>query len=301
MAGDVPSHTPSPAYDRDSSEADKMVLDLPLRDKSASAPPLEISSSPEASVGPITLKVFMAGKDKKFEVSFLSLHSGIFFDTIRSILSIPSGEPFTIRRWSDSGATWMVLNPQDQDTWKQMLRAAKAKLKLRLRVDIIRTTHGESDTPKGAQGDQLSHDTAGRPPPYTQSGDYFSQDPSQARPLVSVKLRFQNKLRKFTVPMDDVFDPHTLFTSLCTAMDVKSPEGLVFERFSDSADAYTAVGPVATSHEYRQLVRAAKAKMKLRMRARFADDPLAASVPPLAFLPEIKREYGHWAPPASPV
>ena len=53
------------------------------------------------------------------------------------LLAIPIQKHVVFERYSDSSARYVVLVGHDQAVWKQLWRAAKAKLKLRLRVTAV--------------------------------------------------------------------------------------------------------------------------------------------------------------------
>lgn len=60
---------------------------------------------------------------------------------LRSILDVPAERSVKFERFSDSHASYMDLDPSNQSNYKSLQRAAKAKLKLRLRA------HDESSQP----------------------------------------------------------------------------------------------------------------------------------------------------------
>lgn len=58
-------------------------------------------------------------------------------DQIRSILQIPETQRFILERFSDSGNAYITLDQTNPSAYKQLYRAAKAKLKLRIRATLI--------------------------------------------------------------------------------------------------------------------------------------------------------------------
>jgi len=50
------------------------------------------------------------------------------------LLAIPDDEEVVFERWSDSAASYIVLDSNKPAVYKQLYRAAKAKLKLRIKV-----------------------------------------------------------------------------------------------------------------------------------------------------------------------
>lgn len=58
-------------------------------------------------------------------------------EQIREFLRIPAGYPCKIERYSDSAASYVVLDRSNVSVYKQLHRAAKAKAKLKIRVTDI--------------------------------------------------------------------------------------------------------------------------------------------------------------------
>ena len=55
---------------------------------------------------------------------------------LRTLLAIPEAADVKFERYSDSAAGWMTLDPQNSAVYKQLYRAAKAKLKLRIKASL---------------------------------------------------------------------------------------------------------------------------------------------------------------------
>jgi hypothetical protein len=53
---------------------------------------------------------------------------------MRELLAIPKGREVYFYRYSDSAGEWILLDPNSSPVYKQLFRAAKAKLKLRIKV-----------------------------------------------------------------------------------------------------------------------------------------------------------------------
>lgn len=69
---------------------------------------------------------------------------------LRTLLQIPSSQEAIFERYSDSAADFVTLDPNNVSVYKQLYRAAKAKLKLRLKVTIIDQEDKEPAKPKQA-------------------------------------------------------------------------------------------------------------------------------------------------------
>lgn len=77
---------------------------------------------------------------------------------MRCFLQIPPATNAVLERYSDSAATFVVLDPNNVSVYKQLFRAAKAKQKLKLRV-----TTTKAEQPEAEQGPR----EAGGPKPVT--------------------------------------------------------------------------------------------------------------------------------------
>ncbi|KAI0179173.1 hypothetical protein GGR52DRAFT_535183 [Hypoxylon sp. FL1284] len=82
----------------------------------------------------ISLKVNCDGVNRRFKLPLRELVISTLEDKLRAFLQIPAGTPATLERYSDSAASYVVLNSQNMSAYKQLYRAAKAKHKLKLRV-----------------------------------------------------------------------------------------------------------------------------------------------------------------------
>ncbi|KAK7750914.1 hypothetical protein SLS62_007177 [Diatrype stigma] len=83
---------------------------------------------------PITLKVNFDGVTRRYKLPLRDLNVNILEDKLRGLLQIPFGTAVTFERYSDSAASYVVLDPNNLPVYKQLYRAAKAKQKLKLRA-----------------------------------------------------------------------------------------------------------------------------------------------------------------------
>lgn len=56
---------------------------------------------------------------------------------LRELLAVPQSQDVKFERYSDSAASYVTLDPQNTAVYKQLFRAAKAKLKLRIKVTSV--------------------------------------------------------------------------------------------------------------------------------------------------------------------
>lgn len=119
-------------------------------------------------------------------------------------------------------------------------------------------------------------------------------------PIV-IKVLFRGQTRKFKLPLKDL-GAHVLPSKLRSLLQVKADEEIVFERYSDSSASYVTLD-AEKPQVYKTLFRAAKAKLKLRLRATVPGEQAEASIAPAAapVSPVIARSPEAKLEPVSPV
>ncbi|OBT92409.1 hypothetical protein VE01_09271 [Pseudogymnoascus verrucosus] len=98
----------------------------------------------------VTLKVNIEGSNRRFKLPLRDLGANTLPDKLRALLQIPESQEAIFERYSDSAADFVTLDPNNASVYKQLYRAAKAKLKLRLKVTIIDQEDKEPVKPKQA-------------------------------------------------------------------------------------------------------------------------------------------------------
>lgn len=101
-----------------------------------------------SAVGPDTLiaiKVTYDGVNRRFKLPLRDLGAYTFPLKIREILSIPQDTDIKIQRYSDSLGSNVLLESENKAVYKQLYRAAKAKLKLRILVSTESPAMGEAE------------------------------------------------------------------------------------------------------------------------------------------------------------
>ncbi|KAF3915031.1 hypothetical protein ABW21_db0201268 [Orbilia brochopaga] len=91
----------------------------------------------------ITVKVSYNGGIRRFKLPLRDLGPSILPTKLRAALAIPEGQQVRFERYSDSAASFVVLDANNLTVYKQLYRAAKAKLKLRLKATLITPENGE--------------------------------------------------------------------------------------------------------------------------------------------------------------
>ncbi|KAH7053129.1 hypothetical protein B0J12DRAFT_739257 [Macrophomina phaseolina] len=85
----------------------------------------------------ITIKISIQGSNRKFKIPMRDLGAGVLPAKLRQLLNIPSNQEVIFERFSDSAGAYITLDPENPQVYKTLFRAAKAKLKLRLRATIV--------------------------------------------------------------------------------------------------------------------------------------------------------------------
>ncbi|OJJ43374.1 hypothetical protein ASPZODRAFT_136220 [Penicilliopsis zonata CBS 506.65] len=110
------------------------------------------SYSPKTTpVGPdtiITIKVLYNDSTRRFKLPLRDLGARVFPEKLRQLLGIPADENVILERYSDSAASYIQLDSENLAVYKQLYRAAKAKLKLRIKVvDVVASEPTEAAAP----------------------------------------------------------------------------------------------------------------------------------------------------------
>ncbi|KAI6248224.1 hypothetical protein HI914_03692 [Erysiphe necator] len=85
----------------------------------------------------INVKIRYEDLRHKFKLPLRDLVPSTLQDKLCQLLEIPKGSKAVFERYSDSSKTYVVLDPNNVSSYQQLYRAARAKLRLRLRVSII--------------------------------------------------------------------------------------------------------------------------------------------------------------------
>ncbi|KAL1966005.1 hypothetical protein VTN77DRAFT_4945 [Rasamsonia byssochlamydoides] len=91
-------------------------------------------------VGPdtlVTVKVLYNDTNRRFKIPLRDLGARVFPQKLRQLLAIPADVDVSFERYSDSAACYVHLDSENPAVYKQLYRAAKAKLKLRIKATTI--------------------------------------------------------------------------------------------------------------------------------------------------------------------
>ncbi|KAF3087376.1 hypothetical protein TWF569_008395 [Orbilia oligospora] len=111
----------------------------PISQMPQAAPP-HVPVNPDT---PITVKVSYNGAIRRFKLPLRDLGPAVLPTKLRVALAIPEDQDVRFERYSDSAASFVVLDTDNLTVYKQLYRAAKAKLKLRLKATVITPETGE--------------------------------------------------------------------------------------------------------------------------------------------------------------
>ncbi|KAI5805867.1 hypothetical protein EDC01DRAFT_640614 [Geopyxis carbonaria] len=120
------------------------------------------SQSSISPTTPITVKVTLGPDTRRFKIPLNDLGPSVFENNLKQLLDIED-KTVIFTRWSDSARDHITLDPNNLSIYKQLFRAAKAKLKLRITARIV-----EDDTPPLlVESDTASINTTNIPPSYS--------------------------------------------------------------------------------------------------------------------------------------
>lgn len=101
-------------------------------------------------VGPdtlITVKVLINGENRRFKLALRDLGAHVLPQKLRFLLQVPADADVKFDRFSDSAGTYVTLDASTPAIFKQLYRAAKAKLKLRLKATVITADQKDNTSP----------------------------------------------------------------------------------------------------------------------------------------------------------
>ncbi|KAH9833940.1 hypothetical protein Tdes44962_MAKER08696 [Teratosphaeria destructans] len=84
----------------------------------------------------ITIKVSVNDSLKKLKLPLRDLGANVLPDKLRHLLQIKPEQTVVFERFSDSAGGYITLDPNNPHVFKTLIRAAKAKLKLRLKATV---------------------------------------------------------------------------------------------------------------------------------------------------------------------
>lgn len=96
------------------------------------------SNSSEARDHPIYIKLIYKGQTRRFKIPYDDTTADVLPHRIRFALMIPDDEDMILERYSDSAASYILLDSADEGIYRQLRRAARAKGKLRIKVTTKR-------------------------------------------------------------------------------------------------------------------------------------------------------------------
>ncbi|KAK3707850.1 hypothetical protein LTR37_011852 [Vermiconidia calcicola] len=100
----------------------------------------------------ITIKVSVNSALLKLKLPLRDLGANVLPDKLRQLLAIKPEQTVTFERFSDSAGGYITLDPNNPQVFKTLIRAAKAKLKLRLKATVSPLPEQErSEVPEMAE------------------------------------------------------------------------------------------------------------------------------------------------------
>ncbi|RHZ52523.1 ZZ type zinc finger domain protein [Aspergillus thermomutatus] len=95
---------------------------------------------PASPVGPatlITIKVLYNDSTRRFKVPLRELGARVLPQKLRQLIGVPADSNVIFERYSDSAGCYVRLDSENLAVYKQLYRAAKAKLKLRIKATLV--------------------------------------------------------------------------------------------------------------------------------------------------------------------
>ncbi|KAL8694027.1 MAG: hypothetical protein Q9218_001265 [Villophora microphyllina] len=121
------------------------VVIISLSEHRANAIMASINPAPTSDT-PITIKLALSnGENRRFKLPLKDLGANTLPHKLRSLLAVPPNQIVTFERFSDSAGSYIALDSNNPAVYKQLFRAAKAKLKLRLKATISDASEAQVD------------------------------------------------------------------------------------------------------------------------------------------------------------
>ncbi|KAJ9657901.1 hypothetical protein H2201_008010 [Coniosporium apollinis] len=115
----------------------------------------------------ITVKISIQGSNRKFKIPLRDLEADVLPSKLRSLLAIPPNQEVVFERFSDSAGAYITLDTENPHVYKTLFRAAKAKLKLRLRATLPSENNEQApQAPKPTEGAPAAPSIASSSRPY---------------------------------------------------------------------------------------------------------------------------------------
>ncbi|KAF7590793.1 hypothetical protein BBP40_002361 [Aspergillus hancockii] len=95
----------------------------------------------------ITVKVLYNDNTRRFKIPLKELEARVLLQKLRQLLGVPADVNVILERYSDSAGCYVHLDSENHAVYKQLYRAAKAKLKLRIKVTEVDDTTSQSPLP----------------------------------------------------------------------------------------------------------------------------------------------------------
>ncbi|EGX95880.1 ZZ type zinc finger domain protein [Cordyceps militaris CM01] len=104
---------------------------------SRDSPSTDMSTTATGTDAMVTVKVTFDGTTRRVKMSLREMIPTVLEEHIRTFLQIPADRKAMVERYSDSAASFVLLDSSNLPVYKQLYRAAKAKSKLKLRVTVL--------------------------------------------------------------------------------------------------------------------------------------------------------------------
>lgn len=144
----------------------------------------------------VAVKISFEGTNRRYKLPLRDLGATTLPDRLRQLLVLPPTADVVFERYSDSAATFVTLDPNNSSVYKQLYRAAKAKLKLRIRATLKEkdTSSSKQATVEDEATNQVEQEAKSQPEDSTQSKPFLEQSDMPPSSLSDLQRGFEQLL-----------------------------------------------------------------------------------------------------------
>ncbi|KAL8893023.1 MAG: hypothetical protein Q9215_000027 [Flavoplaca cf. flavocitrina] len=185
---------------------------------------------------PIAIKLALNnGENRRFKLALRELGANTLPDKLRSLLNVLPTQNITFERFSDSAGSYIALDSNNPAVYKQLYRAAKAKLKLRIKATITDVASPEPDSaaipgrlPAHRYDPSKNASTPSLEPAATEQHLLRDLASSTLSPTITVQSSLntadQQTNHRFKLPYDPCMSPSvTASAASCCLLDTANP------------------------------------------------------------------------------
>ncbi|KAJ4265473.1 hypothetical protein NW762_004761 [Fusarium torreyae] len=131
----------------------------------------------------ITVKVMFEGITRRTKMPLRDMVPRTLESNIRTFLHIPADAEVAFERYSDSAASYVLLEPGNIPIYKQLYRAAKAKSKLKIRVTVKEQPKATVPKPVTVEDEPETSASASAPVSFDEAPKDTHETPDETSPV----------------------------------------------------------------------------------------------------------------------